>query len=103
MVHRHMNASEGVAELMALAEVRWRDEEGSYRDDITCICAFLPFLKEHPDDRDPNVSLDSNMLDIELGGGDDGYDDDGDDDGSQFAKRRLSIAHQAGEDDDYNS
>ena len=40
-----MNASEGVAELMALAEVRWRDEEGSYRDDITCICAFLPFLK----------------------------------------------------------
>ena len=43
------------------------------------------------------------MLDIELGGGDDGYDDDGDDDGSQFAKRRLSIAHQGGEDDDYNS
>ena len=98
-----MNASEGVAELMALAEVRWRDEEGSYRDDITCICAFLPFLKEHPDDRDPSISLDSNMLDIELGVGDDGYDDDGDDDGSQFAKRRLSIAHQGGEDDDYNS
>ena len=33
-------------ELVKLAELRWMEEEGTYRDDITCIIVFLPFLEE---------------------------------------------------------
>jgi protein phosphatase 2C family protein 2/3 len=32
--------------LIQLATKRWQEEEGTYRDDITCIVAFLPFLDE---------------------------------------------------------
>ena len=32
--------------LVKLAEQKWREEEGSYRDDITCIVANIPFLEE---------------------------------------------------------
>jgi len=32
--------------LMAHAALRWRREEGNYRDDITAICAYLPCVTE---------------------------------------------------------
>ena len=36
VVMRHSNATDACAELVNIAETKWREEEGSYRDDITC-------------------------------------------------------------------
>lgn len=46
IVAKHTHATSACTELVQLAERRWEEEEGSYRDDITCIVAFLPFLEE---------------------------------------------------------
>ena len=59
IVDKHPNAYDACTELVKTAEQRWRDEEGSYRDDITCIVAFLPFLEERPGDDDGTGILDS--------------------------------------------
>ncbi len=110
VVHKHTDATAACAELVQMAEQRWREEEGSYRDDITCICAFLPFLETHPEDDDDNVAVESHVVDIELDVGEQSPDtspnarranakkessrDDGEeaDEGEQFVKRRLSVA-----------
>jgi len=116
VVQRHTNATEACAELVRMAEQRWREEEGSYRDDITCVVAYLPFLEEHPDDDDDNVAVESGVVDIEL---DDGEQSPGvspnakrsnakkessregeEDEGEQFVKRRLSVAQQIDFDDE---
>ena len=40
------DATKACQKLVNLAQTRWFEEEGSYRDDITCIVAMLPFLEE---------------------------------------------------------
>ena len=44
VVHRHSDATEACTELVRIAEERWREEEGSYRDDITCAAKHLQAL-----------------------------------------------------------
>jgi serine/threonine protein phosphatase PrpC len=44
--------------LMAHAALRWRREEGNYRDDITAICAYLPCVNE----RSERATLDAAAL-----------------------------------------
>jgi len=52
-VNRHKNATEACSALVLEAAQRWKRFEGSYRDDITAIVAFLPFLEdEWPDEDD---------------------------------------------------
>jgi len=117
VVMRHSNATDACAELVNIAETKWREEEGSYRDDITCIIAHLPFLEEHPDDDDENVAVESHMQDIEIDLADsplpgaspeprranankDSTRDEDEDEGEKFVKRRLSVAQQVDYDDD---
>jgi len=53
LVNRHKNATEACSALVLEAAQRWKRFEGSYRDDITAIVAFLPFLEdEWPDEDD---------------------------------------------------
>ena len=44
IVEKHKNATEACSALVVEAAVRWKRYEGAYRDDITAIVAFLPFL-----------------------------------------------------------
>ncbi len=44
-----VHATDACTQLVKYAEARWKEEEGSYRDDITCIIAFLPFLESQWD------------------------------------------------------
>lgn len=115
IVNKHTNAHAASAELVKTAEQRWREEEGSYRDDITCIVAFLPFLEEHDGDDDmgtgPLGNADYAEIELDMGEYADGaspmgartkaisksHDDD--DDGEQFVKRRLSVAAPMGMDE----
>jgi len=109
IVQKHNNAHAASAELVKTAEQRWREEEGSYRDDITCIVAFLPFLEEREGDDDvgeaPLGSADYNEIEVDYTEQQDGSspvgartkaiskpNDDSDDEGEQFVKRRLSVA-----------
>jgi len=119
IVNKHSNAHSASAELVKTAEQRWREEEGSYRDDITCIVAFLPFLEDRDVGGDDDVVVqggaDYGQIEIDLGeqqqadgsspagariknpgwgasNQEPGNDDD--DEGEQFVKRRLSVAAQ---------
>lgn len=58
LVNKHKNATEACSALVLEAAQRWKRFEGSYRDDITAIVAFLPFLEdEWPDeDEDDHVA-----------------------------------------------
>ena len=40
-----MHATAAATDLVELAASRWREEEGDYCDDITCIVVFLPIVK----------------------------------------------------------
>ena len=44
------SASDAVENLVNEACARWRQFEGSYRDDITAIIVYLPFLDDGADD-----------------------------------------------------
>jgi len=46
IVHKFNCATDACAELVQQAAARWKRFEGSYRDDITAIVAYLPFLDE---------------------------------------------------------
>lgn len=50
IVAEHKNATDACSELVAEAAARWKRYEGNYRDDITAIIAFLPFLEEWEDE-----------------------------------------------------
>lgn len=56
LVARSNHASDACDVIVAEAARRWRIEEGTYRDDITAIITFLPFLEdwgaEAPDESD---------------------------------------------------
>jgi len=98
VIQKHAdNATAGCEELVKLAVDRWMEEEGSYRDDITCIIAFLPFLEDRPDESyetAPGVVVDDASIFLQA--------DQGDSPGKpvpkqeanheDFAKRRLSVA-----------
>lgn len=104
VVAKYDLAIKGCEQLVKLAEQKWKEEEGSYRDDITCIVAKLPFLEDRGEDGLP--------LEIATGqkasGGDapamaandsfkvsrpDDDDDDDKDEGKEgFVARRLSVA-----------
>jgi len=45
IVSKHKNATDACGSLVQEAAARWKRFEGSYRDDITAIVAFLPFLE----------------------------------------------------------
>ena len=45
LIAGHKNATEACSALVIEAAARWKRYEGSYRDDITAIVAFLPFLE----------------------------------------------------------
>eukprot|EP00316_Scyphosphaera_apsteinii_P008375 CAMPEP_0119310726 /NCGR_PEP_ID=MMETSP1333-20130426/19888_1 /TAXON_ID=418940 /ORGANISM="Scyphosphaera apsteinii, Strain RCC1455" /LENGTH=454 /DNA_ID=CAMNT_0007314961 /DNA_START=94 /DNA_END=1458 /DNA_ORIENTATION=+ len=49
IVSRSSNANEASLNLVQQAAKRWRNNEGSYRDDITVVVVFLPFLQPHWD------------------------------------------------------
>jgi protein phosphatase 2C family protein 2/3 len=101
VISKHPTARGACVELVNLAEQRWKEEEGSYRDDITCIIAYLPFLEDLGDE---NLDL------IATGNAEAGAyfqqksdlasasgaaadaDDDDDGKGDDFVKRRLSVA-----------
>jgi len=111
LVEKHLgkpNAAANACEaLVKMAEVRWQQEEGAYRDDITCIVAFLPFVEERDDDEEKlttneqiSIQMDNMSQSILKQGSaaktgettQAADDDDGDDDGAEFIKRRLSVA-----------
>jgi len=99
VVAKHDTATAACEELVQLAVQRWEEEEGSYRDDITCIIAFLPFLEDRADE-DYSMGLDKSVVHdeavmLEAKGGSfigDGQGASGDGDGEDFVKRRLSVA-----------
>jgi len=45
LVAKHKNATDACSSLVHEAAARWKKFEGSYRDDITAIVAYLPFLE----------------------------------------------------------
>ena len=103
VVASHTSARAACDELVRLAEQRWKEEEGSYRDDITCIIVFLPFLENRGDENLPaivsgNAEAGSNFMqksDLEYGGVTDEEDTQKEkekDEAESFVKRRLSIA-----------
>ena len=111
IVKDHDNASEAARVLVDTAADRWREEEGSYRDDITCIVAFLPFLENRTvdgegveggvTDRQVDIELDINAEDQNavplspetgfswLGKSQSQLRDEG----KKFAERRLSVGY----------
>lgn len=111
---KHQNATDACAQLVALAEQRWREEEGSYRDDITCIVAFLPFLDPT---RDAGKKLADGVESIELDisstgepaspspqqkGWFGGFGQEApkeEEEGDNFVRRRLSVAEPLGEEE----
>lgn len=46
IVSKHSDATEACKTLVYEAMERWREIEGTYRDDITCVIAMLPFLDD---------------------------------------------------------
>lgn len=46
IVMEHCHATNACEALVKTAERRWQEEEGTYRDDITCIVLMLPFLQK---------------------------------------------------------
>jgi len=46
IVSKHRHARDGCTALINEATLRWRKEEGNYRDDITCIVVHLPVLPD---------------------------------------------------------
>ena len=105
LIDKHTSARAACQELVLLAEQRWKDEEGSYRDDITCIIAFLPFLKEGPvsdvtmaaasgGSSNGGAAVGNFVTKSDLGSGTTTFvDGEGDkEEGESFVKRRLSVA-----------
>ena len=109
IVAEHGHATKACEALVKLAEKRWQEEEGSYRDDITCIVVMLPFLETRAGDlpegggggggaarapSDINFATKSDAIGETptanpTGGG---VGADGEADAESFAKRRLSVA-----------
>ena len=52
IVEKYTMAADGCAALIDESSRRWREEEGTYRDDITAIVCFFPFF---PSDGDEEV------------------------------------------------
>jgi len=111
-VNKHSdNATAASETLVKLAEQRWQEEEGSYRDDITCIVAFLPFLEDRPDEtydgsyeavqNDAVIidSTDANSFVVEESIVLDAPEDAGAGvkSGESFAQRRLTLSDQQAE------
>ena len=72
LVHKHKNATEACSALVLEAAQRWKRFEGSYRDDITAIVAFLPFLEdawpdEEEEEESPNGEADSSHVFVNMG------------------------------------
>jgi len=127
LVEKHTGKPNGATTaceaLVKMAEVRWQQEEGAYRDDITCIVAYLPFVEERDDDEEKlstneqiNIQMNTNTMSQSIlkqgsaakTGENTHAEDEGDDDddGAEFIKRRLSVAGGGfgfGQDGDYKA
>ena len=57
LVVKHKTATDACTALVHEAAARWKRFEGSYRDDITAIVAFLPFLEAGWADEDAEEAL----------------------------------------------
>jgi len=75
-VHRHPDsAADACSALVKEAVEQWRVREGSYRDDITAIVVFLPFLEEawddeedyEPSERTTEVPVDEQAIYLNMG------------------------------------
>jgi len=103
VVFKHESATAACEELVQLAQRRWQEEEGSYRDDITCIVAYLPFLEDRADESyDEGIEKTTDgaaFIDVTINQTTDttpaaperpSADDNGEK-AESFAKRRLSL------------
>ena len=63
LVHKHKNATDACSALVLEAAQRWKKFEGSYRDDITAIVAFLPFLEDNWPEEEEEGALDDEAAD----------------------------------------
>ena len=99
VIAKHPIARGACEELVKLAEQRWKEEEGSYRDDITCIIAYLPFLEDLGDENLELIATGNaeagayyqQKSDLAQSASPD-VDDKDDGKGEEFVKRRLSVA-----------
>ena len=115
------HASDACELLVKESAERWRREEGNYRDDITAIITFLPFLEDWGD-AESETAPEDEAHEVFVGRGTKGLSkmksgeasqpsapkkdpsaaavDDGDGE-ETFAARRLSVANPLEDDDDW--
>ena len=87
LVARHKNATEACSALVLEAALRWKRYEGSYRDDITAIVAFVPFLEQWgEEEEEADAAADA--------AGAHGGNDDDDDDAVASSKVFLNMGQQ---------
>jgi protein phosphatase 2C family protein 2/3 len=67
LVHKHENASDACSALVMEAALRWRRFEGSYRDDITAIVAFVPFLEDEWPEEEEEEEADHERVYLNMG------------------------------------
>lgn len=112
------DATKACQVLVREAQQRWKDMEGTYRDDITCVVAMLPFLDEAPEgpneeeEEDGVVTLNTGEAGLGAYSADAAAKDEKEElrtsagktpaeDHDDFVARRLSVAHlDFGDDDD---
>lgn len=128
LVDTRDHASEACELIVHEARDCWRREEGSYRDDITAIITYLPFLEEWSEEAavadadggggnggepvlinqgargitklDAGAAVSLAAAADEAAGASQGQEAKSGDDDSTFHRRRLSVAHPYGEDGD---
>ena len=112
LVYKHKSATDACSALVLEAAQRWKRFEGSYRDDITCIVAHLPFLRADRSEEqttgqhtDSAVDEESMYVSVPVVARNDLPDEDvsapAENGGQDFASRRLSVHNPY--DDDWNS
>jgi len=100
IVSSHTTATRGCTALINEATLRWRKEEGNYRDDITCIVVILPILPD-PNGQAP-AAAEPEAADIAVmtnGYSQEALRDDGEvpahaDGDGNFQQRRLTLARE---------
>ena len=114
-----VHATEACEVLVQEAAARWRREEGNYRDDITAIITFLPFLEDWGDEvndeagpgESPEIFINQGAPGIsKMASGEESPNVKGttkkewkvehpDEPDEGFVKRRLSVTNPLGDDD----
>jgi protein phosphatase 2C family protein 2/3 len=108
IVLKHRNATDACAALVHEAAARWKRFEGSYRDDITCIVTFLPFLEagwadEEEDEPAPgqkdNDEADAGQVFINMGKAGISYGDNVDGSGRTEPSQSVDAEEEGGGDE----